>query len=117
MISWLVYNWLQDLPCILADEMGLGKTLQVLALLSALKRQAVGQESAGQEGTGPALAVVPASLLGNWQAEAKRFAPELAVRVAHASAAPPQVWRPELPAIITLCCPPAPPLLHWPRLS
>ena len=50
----------------LADDMGLGKTVQVLALL------------AGRRG-GPALVVVPKSLVFNWKAEAVRFAPKLKV--------------------------------------
>ena len=50
----------------LADEMGLGKTVQVLALLAG-KRD------------GPALIVVPKSLIFNWKSEAERFAPQLKV--------------------------------------
>ena len=50
----------------LADDMGLGKTVQVLALL------------AGKRG-GPALVVVPRSLVFNWKQEAARFAPKLKV--------------------------------------
>ncbi len=50
----------------LADDMGLGKTVQVLALL------------AGKRG-GPALVVVPRSLVFNWKAEAAKFAPKLKV--------------------------------------
>jgi len=50
----------------LADDMGLGKTVQVLALL------------AGKRG-GPALVVVPKSLVFNWKAEAAKFAPKLKV--------------------------------------
>ena len=64
----------------LADDMGLGKTIQVLALLLLLKR--------GRTIPGPHLLVVPASLLANWQAEAKRFAPSLRVLVVHPSAMP-----------------------------
>lgn len=60
----------------LADDMGLGKTLQVLALLLMLR---------AERAPGPHLVVVPASLLGNWQAEAQRFAPSLTLRVAHRS--------------------------------
>ncbi len=56
---------------ILADDMGLGKTVQVLAHLAAL-------EAAGELKT-PALIVAPTSVVGNWQSEASRFAPQLRV--------------------------------------
>ncbi len=56
---------------ILADDMGLGKTVQVLAhVLDERARGAL---------TGPTLVVAPTSLVGNWCAEAERFAPELNV--------------------------------------
>ncbi|HEY2384064.1 MAG TPA: DEAD/DEAH box helicase [Terriglobia bacterium] len=51
----------------LADDMGLGKTIQVLALLDSDDRR------------GPALVVVPRSLVFNWKQEAARFAPRLRV--------------------------------------
>ena len=60
----------------LADDMGLGKTLQALAVLLA------------RAGAGPALVVAPTSLLGNWRAEARRFAPTLKVHV-YAEGGPP----------------------------
>jgi SNF2 family DNA or RNA helicase len=68
------YRWamrLAEAGCgaCLADDMGLGKTLQALAVLVA--------RAAG----GAALVVAPTSLLGNWQSEARRFAPGLVVRV------------------------------------
>jgi SNF2 family DNA or RNA helicase len=50
----------------LADDMGLGKTVQVLALLA-------------EKRPGPALVVVPRSLVFNWKQEAARFAPHLRV--------------------------------------
>ncbi|MDY3556069.1 DEAD/DEAH box helicase [Gemmata sp. JC717] len=50
----------------LADDMGLGKTVQVLALLAGKR-------------SGPALVVVPRSLVFNWKREAARFAPKLKV--------------------------------------
>ncbi|MGQ9780407.1 MAG: DEAD/DEAH box helicase [Bacillota bacterium] len=64
---WLATLAAHGLGGILADEMGLGKTIQVLAFLAAEKAA----------GRGPSLVVAPTSLLYNWEAEAKRFAPEL----------------------------------------
>ena len=66
------YEWAMRLAhaglgACLADDMGLGKTLQALAVL--LARAALG----------PALVVAPTSLMGNWRAEARRFAPSLRV--------------------------------------
>ena len=52
----------------LADDMGLGKTVQALALLLARMKE------------GPALVVAPTSVCRNWEDEARRFAPGLAVR-------------------------------------
>jgi len=52
---------------VLADDMGLGKTVQTLAVLLERKKQ------------GPALVVCPTSVVANWCAEARRFAPSLAV--------------------------------------
>ena len=56
----------------LADDMGLGKTVMVLALLDARRTD---QEDPRR----PSLAVVPRSLVFNWIAEARRFAPSLRV--------------------------------------
>ena len=72
------FEWLQSLYSlrmggVLADDMGLGKTIQVIALLY-WARQA--------EGRAPSVVVAPTSLLYNWQAEIRRFAPDLSVRMA-----------------------------------
>ncbi len=53
----------------LADDMGLGKTVQALALLSARAKE------------GPALVVAPTSVVANWRVEARRFAPNLTLRI------------------------------------
>ncbi len=70
-IAWM--RFLSELGTggILADDMGLGKTVQVLAhLLDERARGAL---------TRSTLVVAPTSLVGNWCAEAERFAPELNV--------------------------------------
>lgn len=74
-------TWLADLTALglggcLADDMGLGKTITVIAL--HLHRRERGL-CAGR----PLLVVCPASLLGNWEAEFARFAPEVGVRRFH----------------------------------
>ncbi|AIY39349.1 hypothetical protein LT85_0189 [Collimonas arenae] len=70
-VAWLQYLREHHLAGILADDMGLGKTAQALAHLLIEKQ------------TGrldlPALAVLPTSLIFNWQAEARRMAPSLRV--------------------------------------
>ena len=74
-LAWLQYLRAHHLGGILADEMGLGKTPQALAHVLA--------EKEGGRLTRPALAVLPTSLLFNWQAEAARMAPGLRVLSLH----------------------------------
>ena len=77
-LTWLTELTDLGLGACLADDMGLGKTVQVIAL--HLHR-------ASTVGTGgPTLVVCPASLLGNWEAEIRRFAPGVAVHRFHGSA-------------------------------
>jgi superfamily II DNA or RNA helicase len=78
-VGWLQLLDRLGLGACLADDMGLGKTLQVIGLLLILRRERPRPRS---------LLVVPASLLGNWQAEIERFAPSLRAIVAHPSQAP-----------------------------
>jgi hypothetical protein len=90
-VRWLWLLHRLGLGACLADDMGLGKTIQVLGLLLLVKERAalVGaprEVAAPANGTGPALLVVPASLIANWEAEIDRFAPSLRVLVAHPSA-------------------------------
>lgn len=58
----------------LADDMGVGKTAQVLAMLETRRERRVAGEALG-----PALIVVPRSLIFNWMEEAARFTPLLKV--------------------------------------
>lgn len=72
-LDWLCFLRDHGLHGVLADEMGLGKTLQALAAI--LEGRAAGDP--------PALVVAPTSVIGVWEDEAARFAPELRVVRAH----------------------------------
>lgn len=78
-LNWLWLCAQLGVGSCLADDMGLGKTIQVLAVLLRHKQKG------SKKLAGPSLLVVPASLIGNWKAEAARFAPGLRLRVAHSS--------------------------------
>ena len=78
-LNWLWFCSRLGLGCCLADDMGLGKTIQVLAALLRSRHDAAADRPT------PSLLVVPPSLLGNWRAEAARFAPELNLLFAHPS--------------------------------
>jgi len=73
-IAWLYDRATHDHAALLADDMGLGKTLQTLALIHLLDSKNL-----------PSLVVCPTSLLGNWEAEAKKFFPEMKTLILHGS--------------------------------
>ena len=76
-VEWLNFVTGLGLGACLADDMGLGKTIQVLgALLQWREAHPLAP---------PALLVLPASLLGNWIAEARRFSPSLRLLALHPS--------------------------------
>lgn len=76
-LNWLWFLRKNGFGGILADDMGLGKTVQTLCLLlkDKLDRQSTGVNAR------PSLLVAPTSILHNWYAEAKKFAPELSVMI------------------------------------
>jgi SNF2 family DNA or RNA helicase len=76
-VAWLSFLGSLGMGGILADDMGLGKLIQTLALLA--------HEHSIGDSAGPTLLVCPMSLVGNWQREAERFTPHLAVHVHHGS--------------------------------
>ncbi|KAI9335435.1 P-loop containing nucleoside triphosphate hydrolase protein [Zopfochytrium polystomum] len=69
-VNWLLYNWSKSTPAILADEMGLGKTLQIVSFISALKHE---------RNRSPFIIVVPTITIGHWEAEFRRWAPDLVI--------------------------------------
>ena len=76
------YSWLNqmtdlELGACLADDMGLGKTVQIIAFL----------EYQRIEKGGKALLILPTSLIGNWEKEIEKFAPELPYQILHKSIA------------------------------
>ena len=72
--AWLQSLYRLGLSGILADDMGLGKTVQFLALLLWAAERAKEKK--------PSILIAPTSLLYNWAAEAKSFAPGLTVWIA-----------------------------------
>ncbi|RYY49738.1 MAG: ATP-dependent helicase, partial [Actinomycetales bacterium] len=78
-LRWMAQLVDLGLGGILADDMGLGKTVMLIALhlhLEDLAREA-GDEPA------PTLVICPASVVGNWEREIRRFAPGVEVRRHH----------------------------------
>ncbi|WP_375433300.1 SNF2-related protein [uncultured Friedmanniella sp.] len=73
--DWLAFLHRHSLGGILADDMGLGKTIEVLTLLEHVRSTRPDERGA------PFLVVAPASVTGNWAAEAQRFTPDLDVVV------------------------------------
>jgi len=74
------FQWLYQMSKLgfgacLADDMGLGKTVQMIAFLEYCRVNKGGK----------ALLIIPASLIGNWQKEVERFAPQMPYQILHKS--------------------------------
>ncbi|MEU4607163.1 DEAD/DEAH box helicase [Kribbella sp. NPDC023972] len=70
-VAWMAQLADLGLGGCLADDMGLGKTIQVIALHLQLR------------GRGPTVVVCPSTLLGTWEREFARFAPDVPTRRYH----------------------------------
>ncbi len=77
--DYLVFMRQEGFGLCLADDMGLGKTVQLIAYLLHIHSQNPGQ---------PSLIICPTSVLGNWQKELERFAPDLKVGMHYGSTRP-----------------------------
>ncbi len=77
--DYLVFMREEGFGLCLADDMGLGKTVQLIAYLLHIHRQNSDQ---------PSLIICPTSVLGNWQKELERFAPDLKVGMHYGSTRP-----------------------------
>ena len=93
-VRWLDYLREYRMGGCLADEMGLGKTIQVISLLRSLYAASLAGVEGGSTGKvkrgsaktesevmAPCLVLCPKSVVFNWEAELRRFAPELPVSV------------------------------------
>jgi SNF2 family DNA or RNA helicase len=101
-MSWLWFLRQYGFGACLADDMGLGKTVQLIAYLLKVKNE-VGAElemmpadttsrrkkdedaAPAKVPTKAALIICPTSVLGNWQKELERFAPEMNVYLHYGS--------------------------------
>ncbi|WP_026693136.1 DEAD/DEAH box helicase [Peribacillus kribbensis] len=89
-LSWLYFLREHGFGACLADDMGLGKTVQIIAYLLKVKSAGSGdsQEADGKPALDTSLIICPTSVLGNWQRELERFAPDLKVYLHYGSSRP-----------------------------
>ncbi|MBL1177969.1 DEAD/DEAH box helicase [Pantanalinema sp. GBBB05] len=79
-VSWLQYLEQIGLNGCLADDMGLGKTIQVIARLLQERELTKLQKI---KHIPPTLLIAPTSVVGNWEHEIHKFAPDLKAIVHH----------------------------------
>jgi superfamily II DNA or RNA helicase len=75
-MEWLRHLSSLGIGAVLADDMGLGKTIQVLALICGERTTQAGTDHS-------TLLVCPMSVVGNWEREIAKFAPDLTVLIHH----------------------------------
>lgn len=76
-VNWLVFLRRFGFGACLSDDMGLGKTIQIIAYFQYVKEQ--------ERPETPMLIIAPTSVLGNWQKELEKFAPNLNVKLHYGS--------------------------------
>ncbi|WP_421382013.1 DEAD/DEAH box helicase [Bacillus salacetis] len=76
-MSWMLFLRRYGFGACLADDMGLGKTVQLITYLQEVKLK--------ENPQAPALIIAPTSVLGNWQRELEKFAPDLKVQLHYGS--------------------------------
>ncbi|MDF5720643.1 MAG: DEAD/DEAH box helicase [Rhizonema sp. PD37] len=81
-VSWLEYLERLGLNGCLADDMGLGKSVQVIARLVQEREEDMSEIA---HALLPTLLIAPTSVVGNWQREIAKFAPQLKTMVHHGS--------------------------------
>ncbi|WP_456273092.1 DEAD/DEAH box helicase [Bacillus sp. AK031] len=72
-MSWMLFLRRYGFGACLADDMGLGKTVQLITYLQEVKEK--------ENPNAPSLIIAPTSVLGNWQRELEKFAPDLKVKL------------------------------------
>lgn len=72
-VDWLLFMRKFGFGACLADDMGLGKTVQMIAYFLYVKQH--------EKMASPHLIICPTSVIGNWQKELERFAPDLQVQL------------------------------------
>jgi SNF2 family DNA or RNA helicase len=87
-MSWLLFLRQLGLGGCLADDMGLGKTIQMITYLLHMREQETAENAAEVQTDEliksrriPSLLICPTSVLGNWQKELERFAPQLKIHL------------------------------------
>lgn len=80
-LAWLVFLDQYGLGGLLADEMGLGKSIQVLAFLDLIKHSSSTGPTLNSTQGQTTLLIAPKSLLIQWKESAKKFTPNLKVKI------------------------------------